>query len=302
MTETWATERAKGLPDKAKDKTSILMLPTVRCQLRCPYCQWHFKGNKTGGQLTMAGGAQWKIGHELTWEDWILHLTKFAPFHIELAGGEPTLWEDINAFVQHLPEGCTWGITTNGLELPFDDICSPNCLGYSVSFHLPYARADGGYVRRVFNTARELQRRGVGYAFKFSFVVTPKLMTDAERWTKEISQWGYPIHYNAASLVEGLDWDEHPDEFARLKELAGPGFLEYPWKWERFPVYTRCTAGDDKYFFLMPDGNVLRCHSQIYWMDSQPIGHIETWRPEQGMRPCGKPHLWVCDDRSTEKE
>jgi organic radical activating enzyme len=300
---TEATEHAKTKPPCAEGRTNIMWLPTVRCQLKCPYCQWHFKGNsKEGGTLTMAGGATWKIGPERKSEEWLEWLKPYAPYHLEIAGGEPTLYKGLADFLRGMPEGCSWAITTNGLEVPCEEDLSFNCVGYAVSFHIPYAQQDEFYTRKVMNHFILQIARGYGANIKFSIVITPETIAAAEYFTKMMRLWGHVVHYNQAALVEGLDWDKHPDVVERMKKLAGETLIEYPWRWEDFPIYKQCTAGDKNYFFLMPDGNVLRCHSQIYWKDSKPIGHISTWKPTEGMQPCGKPHLWVCDDRATEKE
>lgn len=297
---TKATEKAKSAPPAAEGKTLIMMLPTVRCQLRCPYCQWHFKGSSSGGTLTMAGGATWEIGPELEPETWLEFMNRFAPYHVEIAGGEPTLYRKLKELIHGMPEGCTWAITTNGLEVPFDWKCSKNCLGYAISFHLPYAM-DSGYVKRVLASYTHCLKLGFGPNQKFSMVITPRLLSEAKKWTADFRKWGHVVHVNPAALTD-VDWDDYPEARKSMEELAGAGLIDFPWKWEQFPRYKACSAGDKRYFFLLPDGNVLRCHSQVYWKDSQPIGHIRDWQPEEGTRPCGQPHLWVCDDRATEIE
>lgn len=293
------SERCRVKPPCAEGKTMILLLPTVRCQLNCPYCQWHFKGNsKEGGTLTMAGGATWDIGPEQTAEQWLEWLKPYAPWHIEVSGGEPTLWKPLNEFLTKMPEGCTWAITTNGLEIPITAEALTRCAGYSVSFHLPYARLDAQYVKQMYSNATKLMRRGAAQQFKFSIVATPDLLDDLERFVSEMRKWGHAVHINPAALTD-VDWAKQEAAYHRMEDIAGTGLLKYPYKWELFRKPGYCSAGDSNYFFLMPDGNVLRCHSQIYWKDSEPIGHISDWKPEDTIRPCGRYHLWVCDDRAT---
>jgi len=281
------------------DGTHILLFPTFRCNYRCSYCVFH---QDSTGCLKTITGSEWHIGPELSAAEWKQHLDKFKPYLLEMSGGEPTLSEAIPELVNDLPDGCKWAITSNGTYLPdYNERAAKTCGSYTLSFHLEYFKKGGKqYLTDLVGKAVELKKQGFPVAF--TFVITPELLPMAEA-VVPILQKDWPVNIHPAAFVVGLNWDKHRDELRRIKKLGGMYYIEYPMSLADCMQFESCTAGGRSYFFLMPDGRVLRCHSQVFSQHHQELGHISTWQlPETDeFIPCEWPHMVACDDRSTKK-
>jgi MoaA/NifB/PqqE/SkfB family radical SAM enzyme len=84
----------------------LLINPTWRCQLSCPYCLLpHIKINRKAT--------------EHAWWEWANAIVKHAPVGsvVDIAGGDPLLWDGLELFCAALFEhGIRWAITTNALH------------------------------------------------------------------------------------------------------------------------------------------------------------------------------------------
>ena len=67
--------------------------------------------------------------------EWLAGLERFAPYHLELTGGEPSLYPGLAELLAGLHEGCAWSITSNllteaALRLPLE-----HCASFTASWH-----------------------------------------------------------------------------------------------------------------------------------------------------------------------
>lgn len=278
-----------------QNDSSVLFFPTLRCNLSCSYCQYRLRGDT----LTTCNGASWRIGKELDPGEWLKFFRQYAPLHLEICGGEPTIYPGLERIVAGLPDRCTWAITSNGLRqighIPAER-ASKN-IGYTITVHLEYPDR----IAEVMANAKALKR--TGYPVKLTTVVTPDLMHRAERFVPEWRKH-FLVHVHPAALLGELDWSELPDEWKRVRRLAGEGLVQFPRSVAESPYYQRCTAGDKHYWFQLPDGQILRCLSQMFCADPQyqkPIGTVWDFKPYERPMPCYWPHVAICDERTTEQ-
>lgn len=284
--------------DKGEELASVLFFPTFRCNLRCSYCQYHLKDNV----LATCNGVNWDIGPELSPEAWIAFFSEYAPLHVEICGGEPTIYGGLGQLIAQLPEDCTWAITSNGVKrfggLPREKI--RKCYGYTITVHLEYCKRPG-FVENVLNNARLLRNRE--YPVKLTTVVTPGLLPLVEqyvpRWREE-----FTVNVHPAALLNEITWEDLPEQWARVQELAGEGLVEFPRSVAESPCYDICTAGDRRYWFQLPDGKILRCLSQLFCEDPQyqhATSETKRHRPYDIPMHCHWPHVAICDERTTKQ-
>ena len=114
--------------------TKFIFIPTWRCNLRCPYCDYRPEGNAEGLKLR-AFGKEFDIGVEILWPMWLLFLNRFRPYHLEMTGGEPLCYEGLPDLLAHLPLGSSWGITSNTLDESCRRMLPQNCGGWTASYH-----------------------------------------------------------------------------------------------------------------------------------------------------------------------
>ncbi|MCE1186215.1 MAG: radical SAM protein, partial [Rhodocyclales bacterium] len=114
------------------NQTQILFIPIMGCNLACPYCHftWHGKGTWS------AYGNQRRQHLDMldAWE-WLEAFDPFAPYHLEITGGEPTIYPGLATLLGMLPDGCTWSITSNCLaSVPYLPSAA-RCTSWTSSWH-----------------------------------------------------------------------------------------------------------------------------------------------------------------------
>lgn len=116
----------------------VVVNPTWRCQLRCPYCWMH--------------GLGFKPGQERSVREWLWFLSQLElPLSVDFSGGEPLLYEGILRLIEGLvARDIGWAMTSNLVSSHMvDELVAarlPNCMGINVSAHAGgpadlYARA-----------------------------------------------------------------------------------------------------------------------------------------------------------------
>jgi len=263
----------------------IIFVPTWRCNLKCPYCDYRTEKNTGEGYKLLCFGKEWLIERECTWQDWARKFERFAPFHLELTGGEPTIFPGLPKLLAHLPVGCTWGLTSNTLQNP-SDYPAHNCKGWTASWH------DVNKEKFLQNIAT-LRSKGINT--RVTVVITPENIRRTIEAIIEFVKAGIGVNVHHV-LSQGFDWEEYPDELEMIRNLdSGNGKVSYistiatRWEPKHFPM---CNAGGD-YFMVLPDGKVLPCYSALLWDGG--VGHIDLYTPDDSYKPCGRDCIFDCD-------
>ena len=236
---------------------------TFACNARCSYCINRFGGLKT----------RWA---QMTGKEWVAGLNRIRPrddLPVTLQGGEPSLHPDFAYIINHLRRDLHIDILTN---LRFD------------------TRA---FIRAV-DPAR-LRRPSPYASIRVSFhPETMELGATLEKVTAlaaagySIGVWAvaHPAH-RAAIAAAGRLFRRAGVDF-RLKEFLGRragrvcGTYKYPGAL-RGRASGRAVECRGTELIVAPDGNVFRCHGDLY-ARRQPVGRLgeRAFQPRYGFAPC----------------
>jgi len=267
---------------------TIIFVPTWKCNLNCSYCDYHTEPVNDEGYIMRCFDKKWKFGPELTAKEWLRHLSKLAPFHLEFTGGEPTVYSDFKELVANLPSGCTWAVTSNTLTVKVREIDLSRCKAWTASWH---ERKKDLFLENV----RFLKDYGI---VRITIVVTPdnfQQAVDDILYFAGVERIGVNVH---PVLSMGFSWEKHSEMLAKIKALDQGGLIKYieevPLEWNP-QHYAWCDAGS-KYFALMPDGTVLRCYSALLWYGI--IGHVSDFNPVYEIKKCDQDCVFHCDNKA----
>ena len=266
----------------------IIFVPTWRCQLKCSYCDYRIDKD---GKLHAFDKIK-NIGRELEWFEWVQYLDRFEPLLLEMTGGEPTMYKDLNKLLLHLSGFSRWAITSNTLNRDaIKKLPAYNCHAWTASYHY---HSDDDFMTNLFIL------RGKGIMPRVTIVITPENYNVAKEKIKMFQVEGYGVNIHPV-LKQDFDWAEHRDVWDGIKGLADGaqtmivGDISDKWMPERHEM---CSAGGD-YFCLMPDGQVLRCYSQILTDDHGVF--IKDFEPVYEARPCSMDCMFPCDRQIANK-
>jgi len=268
----------------------IIFIPTWRCNLRCSYCDYEIKEKTAEGYIYRAFNRFHRVERELEWWEWIEHLERFEPFLLEMTGGEPLCYKDLDKLLLHLRLDCRWAITSNTLNREMiKKLPAYNCLAWTASYHYQKDKEflDNLYILR--------HKRIIP---RVTIVVTPENFNTAVEKIKMIDSEGYGVNIHPV-LKMGFSWEKDMDKWNELlgmadgKRIIFVRDISYRWTPQR---YDYCHAGSN-YFCLMPDGKVLRCYSQI--LTDKNLGYIWDFKPFKLMTPCDMECMFPCDRQVT---
>lgn len=246
-----------------KKSPSFLIVPSYRCNLRCPYC---YEGRRS----------LWKMDRIMDVEtvegafDAMLKLTEGREFqhrHITLYGGEPFLDEHAE-IVRYIVEkgrrlGFTFGAVTNGTTvdrfLPI--LGGPgNFTFFQITLDGPpevhdkrrrYADGKGSFNRIVHNISLMLED---GYRVSLRMNVDQSNIRFAGRMMR---------------LIDGMGWRRYPNftaYFAPVRKEGGRRCIEEP-----FFSYQLIKALGDKYAFMgEARGGVFRTFDSVFKLGRKP--------------------------------
>lgn len=270
--------------------TKIIFIPTWHCNLACSYCDYTTKSNNTDGYILEGFHKVRTIGRELSPEEWLKYLDKFRPYLLEMTGGEPTKYLQLPELLKSLPEDCKWATTSNTLLTEqIEKLPSYNCLSWTASYH--YHSDDKFIANLMF-----LRKRGI--LARVTLVLTPQ---NADTCFSKIEQFvnlGFGVNIHPV-LKQGFSWAKDMDIWNKAQSMISKAVcfvsdIPFEWKPER---YFSCKAGDG-YFCVLPDGQVLRCYSEIFTDNNR--GHISDYKMPSGLRECNIDCMFPCD-RQVEK-
>lgn len=275
-----------------RQKTEIIFVPTWQCNLSCSYCDYRTKairdddGAVTGYELK-AFDQTWHFDQELSWPAWLVMLNRFRPYHLELTGGEPTIYRHLADLLAHIPCDSSWAVTSN--TLTDVRLFEPaNCKFWTASYH--YRKRD-----RFLKNMDWLKRRG--FPCRVTLVMTPGNADHMFDVMKDFRSLDLMVNIHPV-LKEDFSWADHQDLLKKARALhdgVWVNLVEDVPKEFKPRSYSSCNAGG-KYFALMPDGTVLRCYSALLWQGK--AGHISDYEPSALIRPCNQKCLFHCDNRA----
>jgi len=221
---------------------------TFACQLRCPYCINHH-----GGDLVK--------NRRMSGEEWIKGINRLVlppDVPITLQGGEPTVHKDIVEIINGISSHIPIDILTN-LERPLDQWL----------YKIPPERLKR---KSPYASIRVSWHRG-----QHSLEDLLRKVAQAQEKGFHIGIWTVMHPDYEAEILEAQHTAKHMGIDFRLKEFLGPwkgvnhGTFRYP-EAVNGPVLRECQCRTTE-MLIAPDGQVYRCHSDLY-AARFPIGHI----------------------------
>ncbi|MBN2210436.1 MAG: hypothetical protein JW709_03490 [Sedimentisphaerales bacterium] len=250
-----------------RDCNYVAVFLTMACPYRCTYCINHFE---TPG----------RIGRKhLTGKDWIRAFNRITglerntgPIPITLQGGEPSVHPDFYEIINDTPERIRLDILTN-LSFDVEEMIArvdPQRLwreapyaSIRVSYHPGQANADE-------LLAKTLRLMKAGFSIGVYGVLHP-------------TQAKHILEVQRRAQAEGIDF--RTKDFLGYHEGRLYGQYKYP---EACSLNgTRTVLCRTTELIIGPDGNVFRCHHDLY-EEAAPIGHIldREFTMSQQFQPC----------------
>jgi len=158
----------------------IIWLPTITCNLRCPYC------------ITV--NISTKYAHRKA-EEWLKILDEVPPSIIDISGGEPTLLPKFAWLINNIPNKHDVAITSNLTE--FDEILKINrkLISLMCSLHLTEKE-------QFFDKLATL--RNLGYPVSVNYVMFPEQIKYSEEYKKQTKELGVAYHEEKCIFVNDL--------------------------------------------------------------------------------------------------
>jgi len=260
----------------------ILLYPTMRCNLKCPYCHFGVEHQERG--YTWSGYEKdHYIESEISPDRFLKFIKDNAPMHIEFSGGEPTLYKGFKRLVNMLPCGCSWAITSNTLT-DIQGVDFEKCISWTASGH-------------VYN---DIFKKNIAYIksktpnVSVSMVMTMKGFDKCVQRAQGLAELRIRVNL-LRELNPGVNW-EKTKEWETLVKMRAWGYNvvedDIPGSFE-FDSGYMCRGGSE-YIAIMPDGLVYRCYSEA--MNGQPIGKVKNFKFEPEPFKCDRPCLGCGED------
>lgn len=247
-----------------KDFNYIGVFLTFACQLKCPYC------------INRHGTVALHRPKQLTGDQWIEGLSRIQATNdlpLTLQGGEPTLHTDFFQIVNSLQPG-TLDLLTN-LEVDAEEFMR------HIHPHTFHRKAKYASIR-------------VSYHFdQTNYAHLMHKVADFMKKGYDIGVWEIDHPDYTKSVLDRQHAAKHWGIDYRIKEFLGP------WKGRNYGtmaysgavgsnINRSCDCKTSE-FLIAPDGNIYRCHSDLY-AGLNAIGHILSPRPLHlgEFRPCNR--------------
>lgn len=274
--------------------TRIIFIPTFRCQNRCSYCDYRWETiEKDKSYKLSAFGNEWIIREELHWAYWLAALSKFKPYHLSFTGGEPTLWNGIVDFVEHLPRSCSWDITSNTMnEWAVDKMMPSNIRTWTASYH--YQGTE-----KFLQNIKVLRQRG--FPVTVTLVLTPDNLEKVKEAVVTFNKSFIRVNIHKL-LKQGHSWKGHELVIAGLKKFIAEHNKEKLVKYidlirdefQKDGAVKECSAGKN-FMVAFPDGRVYRCYSHALSEGKEALGNITTFERHEKLQPCEGGCIFPCD-------
>jgi organic radical activating enzyme len=240
----------KVLNSALKPINNIIVIPTWKCGLNCPYCQYHQqKDNKS----IIYTDKLYHVEKELDVEDWIKLLDGFSPAFYNFSGGEPLRYKGIIELLNHLQH---WAITSNTLHFT-KDINVRGCESWTASFH-PHIPEDSK--KLFFDNIAYIKRLGVPVGV--TLVAKPETIENVLEWSEKIAAMGYAVHIHPYYDDKEFSWYDYPSAIELLKASPYLMYGEKLFEYKGIQSNGECHGGID-YFAIGPDGRIFRCLTDL---------------------------------------
>jgi len=283
----------------------IIFIPTWICNQRCSYCDYNVTNvvRGTNGRLVgydlEAFGRKHSFFAELSWDKWIKYLEPHAPYHLDITGGEPLLYPEIEHLLQHLEFRSKWSITSNTLNTDvIKKMAFFNCDSWTASFH---------YKNEAIFTENLIYLLKHGAKVRVTLVLTPDNESEVIRCAVKFTKHCYGVNIHPL-LKQGFSWDDTEkkrdiyNKFLDLHDGSNIIFADIKSDFNKYQQFNKCDAGNE-YFVLLPDGKIWRCYSQILQEDNAIYSHISNAKTAQGKTPCDIGRcVFPCDLKYPDKE
>jgi MoaA/NifB/PqqE/SkfB family radical SAM enzyme len=269
------------MSDKSK-KISFSWDLHWHCNYRCPYCWWHGKWEEFSKRSVYPGLekliAVWKRIYD-----------KYGQVHIEIAGGEPSIYPDFSKFILEILNYHTVSIMTNlsGDIDPIINSTSPNVMPerfkVGATFHPLFVKIEEFLPKVV-----KMRRKGM--AIGVLYLSYPPQIKDIPKYKKIFEEndiffsvstfWG---EYNGKTYPDAYT----PEEIAIVDPALGTRKEE---KFQTKPFNPKgklCNAGH-RYGLIHPDGEVLPCGGASYKGENIIISNLfdPNFKLWDAPRPC----------------
>ncbi len=221
------------------------------CNFRCPYC-WHANKWEEFRKKNVYPGLEkliqvWKRIYDL-----------YGKCHIDILGGEPSIYPDINELLLELIKCHEVWLTTN-LSGDFDkliDSVSPdlvNNIRMATTFHPMFANLDT-FLSKAIKIKNKIKHDVVYLAY-------PPQIKDLEKYKKIFEQNG--LTFSVLTFWGTYNGKKYPDSYTdEEKKIIGLSLASRSgekFQTEQFvPKEKLCNAGH-KYALIDPDGRCLSC-------------------------------------------
>ncbi|MBN1823120.1 MAG: radical SAM protein [Endomicrobiales bacterium] len=249
-----------------------------KCNYRCPYCWFHGKWDDIACNNVYPG-----TDRLLSYWENIRKL--YGKVHIEISGGEPSIYPDFPKFAAELSKMHDIGVTSN-ISGNIDGIIGSGAkYNIGMSFHPLFA--DGGeFLKR----AVELKEGGFGNTVLY--LAYPPAVKDIPKYKELFEKHGFIFYVLSFwGKYNGLDYPQNYTEEEKVIVNTALGVRgNTDKKFQLEPVSTRgknCNAGRT-YALVHPNGDAYRCGGGNWKEQHQPFGNVfsDGFRLLEGPEPC----------------
>jgi MoaA/NifB/PqqE/SkfB family radical SAM enzyme len=227
---------------------SIIWIPTWRCQNQCNYCDYRLEND----HICLAFGTKISA-REIEGDHWITFFKRLGKNHIELTGGEPTLYKPLPEILRSLPG--TWAITTNLLDKAVRELPLENCTCITASYHR-------NNDKKFFSNVDYFVEKNA--LIRVTIVATPYNLPDLKDEIANIRSHKVNVNIHPI-LQQDFEWPQPLYDF--IHEMHNPPEVfvvkDIPPKWQEGQRHSRCSLGDSSYMVLGPDGAIYRCYNDL---------------------------------------
>ena len=235
-----------------KDKIRFSWDLHWKCNYRCPYCWWHGKWNEFSKRNVYPGVEKliqvWKRIYYL-----------YGECHIEIAGGEPSIYPGFEDFILELLNYHTVQIMTN-LSGSFDKLINDKTdkvtkkFKMGATFHPLFAKLDDFLLK-----AKKIKEAGLSIGILY--LSYPPQIKDIPKLKKLFAD--NDIYYSTSTFWGIYKGKKYPDSYTDVeKKIIGIAIGQREnEKFQTEPLITKgklCNAGHT-YALIHPDGEVLPC-------------------------------------------
>ena len=245
----------------------VIVFPTFRCGLNCPYCKWDLQEDDTSSWYRPSE-KKYEVKKEMTAEELMYLMDSFVPAKFEFSGGgEPLKFKGIETILNSLS---TWAITSNTVQ-DLSKINLSNCYSWTACFHPHISEpAKEKFLSNLKLLTDKIQTVNV------TLVVHPDNITGIDNWIDKFIELGASPHLHLYYDDPSFSWNSNENK-KLLKTLKHKELIWYNdmlYEYKGLCGKPDCEGGHS-YFFIGPDGKVFRCLTQLTYQWENALKGIE---------------------------